>query len=114
MMSKVKEWIRELMRKIPTIGGNSAAMKYISGYALLLVLCVGLYILMICADWVNNGRPNLTEMRQFISTVVSGGFVAAVSFACKYLVDSNGNGIPDENERENTNERLLGKTQRKL
>lgn len=114
MMSKVKEWIRELLRKIPTIGGNSAAMKYISGYALLLVLCVGLYILMICADWVNNGRPNLTEMRQFISTVVSGGFVAAVSFACKYLVDSNGNGIPDENERENTNERLLGKTQRKL
>ncbi len=113
-MSKVKEWIRELLRKIPTIGGNSAAMKYISGYALLLVLCVGLYILMICADWVNNGRPNLTEMRQFISTVVSGGFVAAVSFACKYLVDSNGNGIPDENERENTNERLLGKTQRKL
>lgn len=113
-MSKVKEWIRELLRKIPTIGGNSAAMKYISGYALLLVLCVGLYILMICADWVNNGRPNLTEMRQFISTVVSGGFVAAVSFACKYLVDSNGNGIPDENEKENTNERLLGKTQRKL
>lgn len=113
-MSKVKEWIRELLRKIPTIGGNSAAMKYISGYALLLVLCVGLYILMICADWVNNGRPNLTEMRQFISTVVSGGFVAAVSFACKYLVDSNGNGIPDENEKENTNERILGKTQRKF
>lgn len=113
-MSKVKEWIRELLRKIPMIGGNSAAMKYISGYALLLVLCVGLYILMICADWVNNGRPNLAEMRQFISTVVSGGFVAAVSFACKYLVDSNGNGIPDENEKENTNERILGKTQRKF
>lgn len=114
MMSKVKEWIRELLRKIPTIGGNSAAMKYISGYALLLVLCVGLYILMILADWYETGKPNLVEMRQFISTVVSGGFVAAVSFACKYLVDSNGNGIPDENERENTNERLWGKTQRKL
>lgn len=113
-MSKVKEWIRELLRKIPTIGGNSAAMKYISGYALLLVLCVGLYILMICADWINSGKPNLAEMRQFISTVVSGGFVAAVSFACKYLVDANHNGVPDENERENTNERLLGKTQRKL
>lgn len=114
MLDKVRDFLKSIAEKIPTLGGDSAAMKYISGYALLLVLCVGLYILMICADWVNNGRPNLTEMRQFISTVVSGGFVAAVSFACKYLVDSNGNGIPDENEKENTNERLLGKTQRKF
>lgn len=88
-------------------------MKYISGYALLLILCVGIYLVMICADWYTAGRPNLPEMRQFISTVVSGGFVAAVSFACKYLVDANHNGIPDENEKEKTNENMVEKTWRK-
>ena len=102
-MEKIKEWMRELLRKIPTLSGDSAAMRYISGYAILLVLCVILYVCMILADWYSSGSPNLSEMRQFISTVVSGGFVAAVSFACKYLVDANHNGVPDENEKENSN-----------
>lgn len=114
MLERIKEWTRELLQKIPDLGGDSAAMRYITGYALLLVLCVVIYLAMILMDWHSAGKPNLAEMRQFISTVVSGGFVAAVSFACKYLVDANHNGVPDENERENTNERLLGKTQRKL
>lgn len=114
MMEKFRSWVRRIAEKIPTLGGDSAAMKYISGYAMLLVLCVVIYLAMILMDWHSTGKPNLAEMRQFISTVVSGGFVAAVSFACKYLVDANHNGVPDENERENTNERLLGKTQRKL
>lgn len=114
MLNKVRDFLKSIAEKIPTLGGDSAAMRYITGYALLLVLCVVIYLAMILMDWHSAGKPNLAEMRQFISTVVSGGFVAAVSFACKYLVDSNGNGIPDENERENTNERLLGKTQRKF
>lgn len=99
MMDNIKDLMQKLLNKISTLGGDGAAMKYISGYAILLVLCVILYICMILADWYSSGRPNLPEMRQFISTVVSGGFVAAVSFACKYLVDANHNGVPDENER---------------
>lgn len=113
MLNKVRDFLKSIAEKIPTLGGDSAAMKYISGYALLLVLCVGLYILMICADWINSGKPNLAEMRQFISTVVSGGFVAAVSFACKYLVDANHNGVPDENEKEKNNEKLVDEARRK-
>ena len=114
MMSKVKEWIRELLRKIPAFGGDSAAMRYISGYALLLVLCVGIYLAMVLADWYSEGKPNLAEMRMFINEMVSGGFVAAVSFLCKYLVDANHNGTPDELEKEGTNvERLVDETRRK-
>lgn len=114
MKEKIKDWLRRITEKIPTLGGNSAAMRYITGYALLLILCVGIYLVMILADWYGTGKPNLVEMRQFISTVVSGGFVAAVSFACKYLVDANHNGVPDENEKRDNNEGILGKTQRKL
>ncbi len=114
MIDKIKDWIGKLLQKIQTLGGDSAAMKYISGYAILLVMCVILYVCMILADWYSAGRPNLPEMRQFISTVVSGGFVAAVSFACKYLVDANHNGVPDENEKEvRQNERMVEETWRK-
>ena len=112
-MSKVKEWIRELLRKIPTLGGDSAAMRYISGYALLLVLCVGIYLAMILVDWYSAGKPNLAEMRMFINEMVSGGFVAAVSFLCKYLVDANHNGTPDELEKEVMhNEGMVDETRR--
>lgn len=98
-MDKIKSWISDILQKIPTLGGDSAAMRYITGYAVLLVACVAIYLIMIFADWASTGKPNLQEMRQFISTIVSGGFVAAVGFACKYLVDANGNGIPDEQEK---------------
>lgn len=99
MIDKIKGWIADIVEKLPTLGGDSAAMRYITGYAALLVVCVGLYLVMICVDWARAGEPNLSEMRQFISTLVSGGFVAAVGFACKYLVDANNNGIPDEQEK---------------
>lgn len=114
MLERIKEWTRELLQKIPDLGGDSAAMRYITGYALLLGLCVVIYLAMILMDWHSAGKPNLAEMRMFIGEMVSGGFVAAVSFLCKYLVDANHNGVPDENEKENTNERILGKTQRKF
>ena len=50
----------------------------------------------------------------FIGEMVSGGFVAAVSFLCKYLVDANHNGTPDELEKEVMhNEGMVDETRRK-
>lgn len=112
-MEKIKDALSRVLSKIPSLGGDSAAMRYITGYALLLILCVGIYLAMICADWYTSGRPNLMEMRQFIDEMVSGGFVAAVSFLCKYLVDANHNGTPDELEKEDIHERLVDETRRK-
>lgn len=113
MLNKVCDFLQQVAGKIPTLGGDSAAMRYITGYALLLILCVGIYIAMICADWYTAGRPNLAEMRLFIGEMVSGGFVAAVSFLCKYLVDANHNGTPDELEKEDNHERMVDETRRK-
>ena len=114
MLEKIRDFLRSLASKIPALGGDSAAMRYITGYALLLVLCVGLYLVMILADWYETGKPDLMEMRQFVQTVVSGGFVAAVSFACKYLVDANHNGVPDETEKEvMQNGRMVDEPRRK-
>lgn len=113
MLERIKEWTRELLQKITDLGGDSAVMRYITGYALLLGLCVVIYLAMILMDWHSAGKPNLAEMRMFIGEMVSGGFVAAVSFLCKYLVDANHNGTPDELEKEKNNERLVDETRRK-
>lgn len=74
-------------------------MRYIVWYAFFLALCAGLYIVMLLADWYTNGRPNLAEMRQFMGTMLSGAAVAAVGFCARWLVDKDGDGVPDEAER---------------
>lgn len=97
-MSRLIEWIQTKLPAIPSVPG--AAMRYIVWYALFLVICAGLDVLMILADWWGSGKPNLAEMRQFLSTMLSGAAVAAVGFVCRWLVDSNGDGVPDEAERD--------------
>ncbi len=93
-MGKIKDWIQKLMEGLPGTAPE-AAMKYIIWYALFLALCAGLYLIMLMADWYSTGRPNLSEMRQFISTMLSGAAVAAIGFIARWLVDENGDGIPD-------------------
>lgn len=75
-------------------------MKYILWYAIFLTLCCILDVVMILADWWDNGKPNLVEMRQFISTLLSGSAIAAIGFIARWLVDTNANGIPDEAEKD--------------
>lgn len=97
-MEKIKEWIQKFMDSIPATAPE-AAMKYIIWYALFLALCAGLYLIMLMADWYVTGRPNLSEMRQFISTMLSGAAVAAIGFCARWLVDRDGDGVPDEAQK---------------
>lgn len=97
-MGKIKDWIQMLMEGLPGTAPE-AAMKYIIWYALFLALCAGLYLIMLMADWYATGRPNLSEMRQFISTMLSGAAVAAIGFCARWLVDRDGDGVPDEAQK---------------
>lgn len=94
-MDKLREWIEKLIQKIPQTAPG-AAMRYILWYALFLVACCLLNVIMILADWGINGKPNLGEMRQFLSTIISGSAVAAIGFVARWLVDTDGDGVPDE------------------
>lgn len=98
-MDKLRAWIETILRKIPKTAPG-AAMKYILWYAIFLTLCCILDVVMILADWWDNGKPNLVEMRQFISTLLSGSAIAAIGFIARWLVDTNANGIPDEAEKD--------------
>lgn len=53
---------------------------------------------MIAADWWASGKPDLAEMRQFMCVMLSGAAVAAIGFCGRWLVDSDANGVPDEDE----------------
>lgn len=98
MKEKLLAWMEKLLEKTPKTT-KKAAMKYIIWYALFLALCAGLYLIMILADWYAAGRPNLQEMRQFISTMLSGAAVAAIGFCARWLVDRDGDGVPDEAQK---------------
>lgn len=94
-MDKLRTWIESLLNKIPKTAPG-AAMKYIIWYAVFLIGVCLLDIVMILADWWAAGRPNLSEMRQFLSTMLSGSAVAAIGFVARWLVDTDGDGVPDE------------------
>ena len=98
MKEKLLAWMEKLLEKTPKTT-KKAAMKYIIWYALFLALCAGLYLIMLMADWYATGRPNLSEMRQFISTMLSGAAVAAIGFCARWLVDRDGDGVPDEAQK---------------
>lgn len=97
-MEKIREWMKKLVESIPATAPE-AAMKYIIWYAIFLAFCAGLYIVMLMADWYITGRPNLAEMRQFVGTMLSGAAVAAVGFCARWLVDRDGDGVPDEAQK---------------
>ena len=50
--------------------------------------------------WCVTKEPPLPIMIQFIAAITSVSFVAAIAFFGKALIDEDGNGIPDEFEKE--------------
>lgn len=99
MIKKAREWLESLLASIPSTA-PAAAMRYIVWYAFFLALCAMLDVVMLLADWWIAGKPNLAEMRQFLSTMLSGAAVAAIGFCARWLVDKDGNGVPDEAEEK--------------
>ena len=98
MIEKIKSWFASLLESIPATAPR-AAMRYIVWYAFFLAFCAALYVGMLLADWYIAGRPNLSEMRQFMSVMLSGAAVAAIGFIARWLVDENGDGVPDEAQK---------------
>ncbi len=82
MIEKIKSWFQKLLENIPATAPE-AAMRYIVWYAFFLAFCAGLYIVMLLADWYATGRPDLAEMRQFMSTMLSGAAIAAIGFCAR-------------------------------
>ncbi|MDY2965178.1 MAG: hypothetical protein SOR58_03145 [Megasphaera massiliensis] len=63
-----------------------------------VLFCIVLFICAWIYDWIQTGHGNLQAMTIFIQTLTSVSFIAAVGFFGKALIDSDGDGVPDEFE----------------
>ena len=87
-------------KKANTFSFASKSMKYISLYALLLVLCCLLYLAGWGFIWYFTGNPSLDQLLKFIHEIASASWIAVIGFIAQGFVDRNNNGIPDHLEQE--------------
>ena len=99
-MQILDKWITQAKEYVAGMNFNSGAMRYILWYAGLLGLCCGLYLVAWVIDWWVQGAPDMKQLLAFLHEVASASWVAVIGFVCKGLVDSNGDGIPDEFEKK--------------
>ena len=100
MNQKIRQFIESLQDNLSKISVSNPAKKCVWSYALLLLFCCLLYVSGWIFEWVVDGRPNLSEMRMFLSSVTGVAAVAAVTFVAKSVIDMNNNGIPDDFEEK--------------
>lgn len=70
------------------------SMEVIRLYAFLIFFFIILYIFWFTADAVVSHKPNLDSFRDFFNSVIAGS--AVIGFLSRYLVDTDGDGRPDE------------------
>lgn len=100
MTEKIMQALKLAQDKLCQLRISTGPMKYVFWFAVIVVICCGLYIAGWCAEWYLDGRPNLPEMRLFLGVITSSAWVAAMAFIAKMLVDKDKDGIPDELEKE--------------
>ena len=70
------------------------SMEVIRLYAFLIFFFIILYIFWFTADAIIERRPNLDTFRDFFNSIIAGS--AVIGFLSRYLVDTDGDGRPDE------------------
>lgn len=99
-MQFIDKWLRSAKNYVDNMNFSTGAMKYILWYAGLLVLCCALYIIAWGADWFIHGKPDMKQLLAFLHEIASASWVAVIGFIAKSLVDRDGNGVPDDFEKE--------------
>ena len=97
-MQILDKWIKSASKYIAQMNFSSGAMRYVLWYAVLLILCCGLYLTAWGVDWYIRGEPDMKQLLAFLHEIASASWIAVIGFICKGLVDKDGNGIPDEFE----------------
>lgn len=70
------------------------SMEVIRLYAFLIFFFIVFYLFWFTADAIIEHRPNLDAFRDFFNSIIAGS--AVIGFLSRYLVDTDGDGRPDE------------------
>lgn len=100
----ISKSIRAVTSKLPSLKKyftpTHAAMRYITWYAVLIVLCCTIYVSAWIYDWKTQPRGDLEELRAFLHEIASAAWIAVIGFLAKSFIDNNHNGIPDQYEED--------------
>lgn len=97
-MGTLKRKLKEYISLFKIKRRDKDSMKIIKWSLMYLLFCMLLYLAMTLYEWVVTGHANLTEFRQYITAI--GGLTIAIKFFSDYLVDKDGDGVPDQANKE--------------
>ncbi|WP_276673678.1 hypothetical protein [Selenomonas artemidis] len=100
MGAKIAQWIGKAGAYIKSMPKSHAAMRYITWYAVLIILCCTIYVGAWVYDWYTQPRADLVELRAFLHEIASAAWIAVIGFLAKSFIDRDNNGIPDQYEEE--------------
>ena len=100
MPEQVKSILDKITSFMPDLGKNKKFLPIwvIYVFAFIYLLLLVLFVVAWIDDWGVSHKPNLPILITFIQTMA--GATVILSFICKYLVDVDKDGIPDEIEKE--------------
>lgn len=97
-MGQLKKKIKDYISMFRFKRRDKDSMKLIKWNLRYLLFCLLLYLAMTIYEWVITGHANLSEFRQYVTTV--GGLTLAIQTFSKWLVDEDKDGVPDEANKE--------------
>ena len=83
-------------------------MRYITWYACILVFCTMLYVGAWLYHWYTHQEtPDLVELRAFLHEIASAAWIAVIGFLAEAFIDNNHNGIPDQYEHDQYEDKIV-------
>lgn len=101
MITKLKNFILTTFSRAPARG----SMIVVWTFAAIVVFEIALYNAGWIYSWRVTHKPDMPELRLFLVTVICGGMASVCGFIGKGFVDRNKNGIPDEWEQKERDEK---------
>lgn len=103
MTEKILQALELARSKLCQFRFSRGAMQYVVLYAALIAVGCLLYLAGWCAEWSTTGKADVPELRAFLHEIASAPWIAVIGFIAKALIDKDGDGIPDEFEKEESN-----------
>lgn len=100
MFGKIKDWLEKGLPKLPDIAISSGNMWPIYAALYLLFGTILIYIgtWVYFTFWLN--KAGLTELKDIILVICGAPLLGSLLALSRRLVDRNGNGISDEDEKQ--------------
>lgn len=105
MLERLQTAARAAVEKVAALHIKGAPRLMVYLFIIIIFAAIGAFLAGWCFNWWSAGKADLPVMIQFLGAVSSVSFVAAVAFFGRALIDENDDGIPDEFEKEDEDEK---------